>query len=629
MSGIAGIFNLDSAPPDRALAETMADALAFRGPHGSHVWTGDSVAFVHTLLKTTYESESERQPASLDGQVWITADARIDAREDLARELGLPQSALSRPDCELILHAYARWGESCVDHLLGDFVFAIWDGRARKLFCARDHFGAKPFYYAHVGSTFVFSNTLNCIRIHGGVSDELNELAIADFLLFEYNQDLATTTFRDVRRLPPAHVLNATAEGLMTRRYWSLPDRERIRYRRTRDYVEHFRSLLEMATADRLRTKRVGVLMSGGLDSSSVAAFARRVRPETDLKAHTHFYERLMPDDEKHFASLVASALGIPIDFRVLDDARLFESTRDFATPEPISDPLWSYKVQYRGWIASDTPVILTGDGGDPLLTPSPLLTWAAVRSIPLGTTTLNIARYIWQFRSIPRVRLRSTLLTLLGRPTQQQFKMPRWINATFAGRLDLAAHVKEANSSSLELELRPLTRRSLRSPYWSTCFETEDPGCLGTPTERRRPYFDVRLVAYLLAIPELPFSIDKYLLRLALRGMVPEQVRRRPKTPLRGDPFLAAFQRFGVENRHPILHPRLHDFVNTIEYSLMPDEEVVGSLRTDLRVISLNLWLKFQEETWKRTQIRRPSILSSELSTPRLNCASMATPSH
>ena len=224
MSGIAGVFHLDGRPVDRALIEAMTDSIAFRGPDGQQVWTGGCVAFGHSLLKTTFEAETESQPASMDGQVWITADARIDGRDDLARELGLPPAALSRPDCELIIHAYARWGEACVEHLLGDFAFAIWDARARKLFCARDHFGIKPFYYAHLGSAFAFSNTLNCVREHPTVSDELNEQAIADFLVFDYNHEIATTTFADIRRLPPAHTLVVTSGGVVVRRYWSLPE---------------------------------------------------------------------------------------------------------------------------------------------------------------------------------------------------------------------------------------------------------------------------------------------------------------------------------------------------------------------------------------------------------------------
>ena len=88
------------------------------------------------------------------------------------------------PDSELILHAYAAWGEACVQHLRGDFAFAIWDARRKVLFCARDHFGVKPFYYAELDGVFIFSNTLDCVRLHPDVSGELNESAVADFLLF-------------------------------------------------------------------------------------------------------------------------------------------------------------------------------------------------------------------------------------------------------------------------------------------------------------------------------------------------------------------------------------------------------------------------------------------------------------
>src|SRR4029079_14398296 len=108
--------------------------------------------------------------------VWIVADGRVDARRDLVRALGVEteSAALRAPDVELILRAYLHWGEACVEHLLGDFAFAIWDGRRQQLFCARDHMGVKAFYYARVGRWFVFSNTLDCVRRHPDVSDRLH-----------------------------------------------------------------------------------------------------------------------------------------------------------------------------------------------------------------------------------------------------------------------------------------------------------------------------------------------------------------------------------------------------------------------------------------------------------------------
>src|ERR1700756_5000969 len=126
MSGIVGIVNLDGAPVNRALLKTMTDHLAFRGPDAQSMWVDDkagNVGFGHTMLRTTWESEHERQPFSLDGQVWITADARIDDRDNLVEKLASKghEMTAAEPDSELILHAYHAFGEHCVDHLLGDF----------------------------------------------------------------------------------------------------------------------------------------------------------------------------------------------------------------------------------------------------------------------------------------------------------------------------------------------------------------------------------------------------------------------------------------------------------------------------------------------------------------------------
>jgi len=616
MSGIAGIVHFDGRPADCALIESMTASLAFRGPDGRHVWTGPSVALGHTLHKTTLEAELDCQPTSIDGQVWITADARIDDRENLARELGLPQSALARPDCEFILHAYARWGEACVDHLLGDFAFAIWDARSRKLFCARDHFGIKQFYYAHIGGTLVLSNTLNCIRLHPAVSDKLNELAIADFLIFDTNEDSATTTFADIRRLPPAHVLVAKADGVQARRYWSLPEDEPIRYRRTGDYVERLRSLLEIATVDRLRTSQVGIMLSGGLDSPAVAAFARKARPETELQAHTIVYDWLIPDDERHFAGLVAESLGIPIDFTAREGERPFERVEDFCQPEPCNDPLGNPNTQKL--LAATTPVLLTGNGADPLLSVSPLTSWAAVRAIPPVHTVLGFAGYLWDRKTVPRFALRSTLLHLLGRQSGHQVNLPGWLNTDFVRRCRLDDRAAVYGRTGLTNQLRPIARRSLCSVFWPAVFEGVDAGYVDAAVEYRHPFFDLRLARYLMAIPELPFSIDKYLLRLALRGMLPEAVRTRPKTPLRGEPLHAAFKRHGLGLAQPIRpQTRLYDFVNPNAIPILTPKASAAQLWVDSRVVSLNCWLQIQGETECSEKIKRLKNIPSRSALP------------
>src|SRR6185436_10641280 len=126
------------------------------------------------------------------------------------------------------------------------------------------------------------SNTLDCVRLHPLVSAELNDPAIGDYLLFGFNQDLTTTSFADVQRLAPAHRATFSADGVRVERYWRLPVDEPIRYRRASDYEEHFRELLETAVGDRLRTDRVGIFMSGGLDSGTLAATACELLLRTD-----------------------------------------------------------------------------------------------------------------------------------------------------------------------------------------------------------------------------------------------------------------------------------------------------------------------------------------------------------
>ena len=162
------------------------------------------------MLRTTRESQIERQPASLGGQLWITADARIDCREELQRKLPNARAAGAAArvatDSDLILRAYAAWGAECVQHLRGDFAFAIWDAQRRTCYFARATISElSPSTIPNWESCF-FSATssIACASIPN-VSAELNDAAIGDFLLFGLNCDVATTTFRDIARLPPAH----------------------------------------------------------------------------------------------------------------------------------------------------------------------------------------------------------------------------------------------------------------------------------------------------------------------------------------------------------------------------------------------------------------------------------------
>ena len=319
MSGFVGILNLDGAPVQREQVQRLTDALTFRGPDAQAIWVDGPIGLGHTLLRTTDEAQYERQPLTLDDQVWIVADGRVDARQELIAKLaareGIALEAARTPDVELILRSYLSWGSACLDQLLGDFSFAIWDGRRRMLFCAHDQLGIKPFYYAQVGSCLIVSNTLNCVREHPLVSKRVNDQAMGDALLFGSNYDLSTTFFADIRRLPGGHFLTASGHAVRQQRYWALPIQEILRYKQPDAYVEHFKQLMGEAVADRLRMPDVSLLLSGGHDSTTIAAFAidMAARRNQTLNLHpiTGLFDRMANDQEEVFARAVATALNI------------------------------------------------------------------------------------------------------------------------------------------------------------------------------------------------------------------------------------------------------------------------------------------------------------------------------
>jgi asparagine synthase (glutamine-hydrolysing) len=160
VSAITGIFHPDGRPVERATIERMVATLTHRGPDGSGAWSAGPVGLGHQMLWTTPESLHERLPFTTDrGDLTITADARIDNSDELIAVLRIRDRQIT--DSQVILAAYERWGEDCPKHLIGDFAFAIWDARRQALFCARDHFGVKPFYYHHrSGRLFAFGTEM-------------------------------------------------------------------------------------------------------------------------------------------------------------------------------------------------------------------------------------------------------------------------------------------------------------------------------------------------------------------------------------------------------------------------------------------------------------------------------------
>lgn len=603
MSGIIGIVNLDGAPVDRALLERLTWSMAFRGPDTRGLWCDGNVGFGHTMLRTTFEAETECQPLSFDGQVWLTADARIDARADLIGELKAKgREAKNANDAELILHAYHAWGESCVEHLLGDFALAIWDGPQHKLFCARDHFGVKPFDYARVGEVLVFSNTLNCIRQHPAVSNDLNEQAIGDFLLSGVNLEAHRTVFADINRLPAAHVLVCKDGEVRTRSYWRLSADKEIRYAHAADYVEHFKEVLKLAVNDRLRTRNVGVLMSGGLDSTTVAAAARgwaANSADLALRAYTIVYDWLIPDQERYYSGLAADALRLPLSYLVVDDYHMYKdwTQSKLRRPEPSSQPLLAINADHLRQVATDNRVALTGWEGDGLFREVPRYHFEGLwRRGRLGRLAVDVSRYARTQGRLPAMGLRPAMRSLFRKQIPAAIPhFPKWFNEDFCQRLKLHERWEERNQSWRPKHARRPTALLVYSPQnWIGFFESFDPGVTRFLLEIRHPLFDLRLIDYLLSLPAVPWCIDKELVRVATRGVLPDAVRLRPKSPLVCDNEVELLRRPESEwIDNFAATPKLANYVNRKLIPPLYGESDPNEVAVNTRPLSLNFWLE------------------------------------
>ncbi len=542
MSGFIAMVNASGATVDRNLLETLTASLQCRGPDRQQIWADGPVGLGHTLFRTTREAQYENQPASLDGMVWVTGCIRVDGRQALVEELRLntPLSLASTPDSELVLHAYHTWGEHCLDHLLGDFAFALWDGHKRQLFCARDRFGMRQLYHAQVGDTCIISNSMHCMRQHPAISSELNDQAIGDFLLFGDHiwTDKSQTAFNDVKTLPPAHQLTFCADRTTIGRYWDLPtDVPLLKYRREEQYLEHFRSVFTQAVDDRLRCDDVVISMSGGMDSSAIAATATKIRQQGGrdfgLQAITVVYDKLHHCQERHYSGLVGEHLGVPIQYIVADHHPLLAPAMQWTRPLEYYQPsIWIEMAQQTLLSAR---VMLIGAAGDNLLCYWPFLPTMAEAN-PLQTL-----RQIFQLKArygrMPGLGtgLKARWKRMAGKPAGKRnppYPYPPWLNQDLADRFAMQDRWDALWATLFTGATRHgLHRDALMSPNWNTD-DLAMTGSLIAP-EQRDPYLDLRLVNFVLSLPPMPWLYQKHILRQGVKNLLPTAVIERPKQAL------------------------------------------------------------------------------------------------
>ena len=564
-----------------------------------------------------------RSPVTLEKQGYIiVATATLYNRDEVQARLSVEPTA---SDISCILDAYLLAGERCLDWLIGDFAFAIWDPAREILFCARDHFGIEPFYYESNDMRFVFAGELGQFDEHS--KSEIAEAVIGDFVLGRV-ADTSSTLYRNIKRLPPAHYAVFGRGRLDVRRYWSLGDAEVVV---DRNPADQFRSLFETSVRTRLDAGgTAGILLSGGLDSSSIACTARRARVESggmSIPTFSLIYEARPNVSERRFMEAVLDQGGFTPTVIPGDDAPPFgEFERLLAEQEgPFLAPsLAGMRAVFAAAQAAGTSVLLDGHGGDEVASHGFgriedlaragrwLKLWRelAAATGAFGDSKMAlwldlIGRHAERY-SVRRVANRIERLGRAGRSGASG--IGQLVNPDFSRRIalrDRAQHYADG-AAAVGAGERERHRATLESPSQPYAFEVLHRLNRATGMQSRYPFWDKRLVEFCVAVPaeaKLDGGWSRLILRQAMAGILPREVQwRRSKFNFSHHTVSGMFAHHRGFMDQIVANPA-HPLFDIIDRSAMTElydrvaaapHSVDGrSVQALWRVVSLGLWLQ------------------------------------
>ncbi|ACZ43709.1 asparagine synthase [Thermobaculum terrenum ATCC BAA-798] len=573
MSGVVAIFRRDGGAPDHLEACAMLAAAPYRGPDGVQIRFLGEVVLGHARMVVTPEDQLDLQPlVSPRTGCAISADLRLDNRRELLDMLSvLTPTAIS--DAELVLLAYEEWGLEAFPRLLGDFAVVIWDPRERRLLCARDTSGRRELYYRVDGSVFYAASEIQQLLQAPRVPVLPNEEKIRTFLLpssvLSSEKQEAATYYQDVWSVEAGCVLVVTPSEVRRERYWELGGVREIRYRREEEYAEHLWEVFSRCVGDRLRSVGpVGVLLSGGLDSSSIACTAQTLYTAGRVQGggiatFSTVYDDL-ECDERPLIEAIQKMYGI--------DAH-YVPPGGYAgrlQPQPMGFQVAPNMGMSEGWdlimgtvTSAGVRLLLTGDIADACIAGSPLVFDSLIRHGKVGDLLLYLRTYR-RTHSDPwrRILLLYCLAPLLPMSLQRRIILghlrrsaPKSPERLLPDWMPQALRV-ELGTRQIEAMFESERRRHFSSPARQEEYDLLYPPPLEVhpvpwSVQVAQPYADRRLHEYLLRVPpevkyrphpetDEFYAGSKRLLRGAMRGILPETIRTRTSKTH----FASAFER-------------------------------------------------------------------------------------
>lgn len=639
MSGIVGIRYLDKRLVDCENLSKMVDILAHRGPDGADIWADGCVGLGHRMLWTTPESLIEKLPfVNQRRDLVITADARIDNRDELIAALQINNRASDKVvDSELILAAYEKWGEDCPKHLLGDFAFAIWDKRKQILFCARDHFGVKPFYYYSSNNTFVFGSEIKALFCLPEVPRRVNEVRIGDYLTSNF-EDKTITFYEEILRLPPAHSLTVNSEGIQLQSYWCLDPTQELHLDSDEEYAAKFREIFTEAVRCRMRSAhRVGSMLSGGLDSSSITCTARKILSENGTESLPTFsavFDEVPESDERDYINAVLAQGGTVKHYLHGDKISPLNNIERVLWHQ--GEPLFGSNLYLNSGIYEiaqnqNVRVILDGFDGDNTVSHGVGYMgelalagkWFRLYQEIHGFTKnfhLSFRQMLWQYTQtyiLKRAFRKYKPLRLLNRISQaatrriwhHQVKQSPWeakLNPSFIQRISLEQRLQdlEKQRNAPIHNQRHQHHQALTSGVLPYTLEILDQAAAAFAIELRYPFWDKRLVEFCLSVPanqKMNQGWTRVVMRRGMENILPKEVQWRGDKGNLAPSFDRGLLKFEQELLEELLikEPKLiEEYVNISVLDKAYQKFICGKASdhevvTIWWAVNLALWLK------------------------------------
>jgi asparagine synthase (glutamine-hydrolysing) len=592
MCGIAGFLNTDGATAEAERLWQMIFVLGHRGPDDSGIHTDHAVGLAHARLSIIDLGGGHQPMHNGDRSIWITFNGEIFNYVELKKELSSKGLRFStRSDTEVILKLYEEYGPACVQHLNGQWAFAIWDSKKKRLFLSRDRFGVRPLYYAMSGDSLVFASEIKSLLVDPGIDAEIDLQALSQ--IFTYWFPLAPRTiFRNIFELPPSHSLIAEKGEINVQRYWGLdysqvdPAAEVSQADEDR-YSEELRELLVDATRIRLRADvPVGAYVSGGLDSSIISTLAKKFVGSSLCTFSVAFEDRDL--DESAYQREIVRTLGTNHKTIRCTAAEIGEALPEviWHTECPVLRtapvPLFLLSKLVRD---SGLKVVLTGDGSDEFQGGYDIYKEAKIRAF-LGAQVDSKRRPLLLKRLYPYLAglhkqsvayLQTVFGVRQGGASEPFFShIPRWESAAKAQLFFSAAVRAELRDCIPYADMQSLLPESFsgwnffsRAQYLEGAFllpgyllsSQGDRVSMAHSVEGRHPFLDHRVVEFSTTVPprlQMKVLKEKYLLKRAFRDVVSSSITQRPKQPYQAPGAISFFDPITGRPRHPYIEETL-----------------------------------------------------------------------